>query len=76
MTMTRLYVSRMKSDVKLLASKCSNLKTVQDESNKKLEENEQELAACQLLIQQVNYLSNHIVVLVIGHTNPHSARMD
>ena len=51
--MTRLYVSRMKSDVKLLASKCSNLKAVQEESNKKLEENEQELAACQLLIQQV-----------------------
>ena len=54
MTMTRLYVSRMKSDVKQLASRCSNLKTVQEESNRKLEENEQELAASQLLIQQVN----------------------
>ena len=52
-TMTRLYVSRMKSDVKQLANKCSTLKTLQEESSRKLEENEQELAASQLLIQQV-----------------------
>ena len=53
-TMTRLYVSRIKSEVKQLATKCSNFKTLQEESNKKLEESEQELAASQLLIQQVS----------------------
>ncbi|XP_076808076.1 kinesin heavy chain-like isoform X2 [Clavelina lepadiformis] len=51
-TMTRLYVSRMKSEVKQLANKCQSLKSLQEESNKKLEESEQELAASQLLIQQ------------------------
>ena len=51
--MTRLYVSRMKSEVKQLATKCSTLKNQQEENNKKLEESEQELAASQLLIQQV-----------------------
>uniref|UniRef100_F6UK45 Kinesin-like protein n=1 Tax=Ciona intestinalis TaxID=7719 RepID=F6UK45_CIOIN len=51
-TMTRLYVSRMKSEVKQLASKCHGLQTQQEDNNKKLEESEQELSNSRLLISQ------------------------
>ncbi|XP_039255944.2 kinesin heavy chain-like isoform X1 [Styela clava] len=51
-TMARLFVSKMKSEVKQLVTRCQALESTQDDSNKKMEENEQELAACQLLISQ------------------------
>lgn len=52
-TMARLFVSKMKSEVKQLVSRCKILENSQENSNQKMEENEQELAACQLLISQV-----------------------
>lgn len=51
--MARLFVSKMKSEVKQLANRCKTLESFQDESNRKMEDNEQELAASQLLISQV-----------------------
>uniref|UniRef100_H2ZQE9 Kinesin-like protein n=1 Tax=Ciona savignyi TaxID=51511 RepID=H2ZQE9_CIOSA len=51
-TMTRLYVSRMKTEVKQLASKCHGLQSQQEESNKRLDDSEQELANSKLLISQ------------------------
>ncbi|XP_004691237.1 PREDICTED: kinesin-1 heavy chain [Condylura cristata] len=51
-TVARLYISKMKSEVKTLVKRCKQLEGTQTESNKKMEENEKELAACQLRISQ------------------------
>lgn len=51
-TVARLYISKMKSEVKTMVKRCKQLKSTQTESNKKMEENEKELAACQLRISQ------------------------
>lgn len=52
-TVARLYISKMKSEVKTMAKRCKQLEGTQSESNKKMDENEKELAACQLRISQV-----------------------
>ncbi|XP_068605314.1 kinesin-1 heavy chain [Brachionichthys hirsutus] len=51
-TVARLYISKMKSEVKTMAKRCKQLESSQSESNKKMDENEKELAACQLRISQ------------------------
>ncbi|XP_064410736.1 kinesin-1 heavy chain [Latimeria chalumnae] len=51
-TVARLYISKMKSEVKTMAKRCKQLESTQTESNKKMDENEKELAACQLRISQ------------------------
>ncbi|XP_053322504.1 kinesin-1 heavy chain [Spea bombifrons] len=51
-TVARLYISKMKSEVKTMVKRCKQLESTQSESNKKMEENDKELAACQLLISQ------------------------
>uniref|UniRef100_A0A8C6Y5Q8 Kinesin-like protein n=1 Tax=Naja naja TaxID=35670 RepID=A0A8C6Y5Q8_NAJNA len=51
-TVARLYISKMKSEVKTMVKRCKQLESTQIESNKKMEENEKELAACQLRISQ------------------------
>nr|XP_045375332.1 kinesin-1 heavy chain isoform X2 [Camelus bactrianus] len=51
-TVARLYISKMKSEVKTMVKRCRQLESTQTESNKKMEENEKELAACQLRISQ------------------------
>uniref|UniRef100_A0A2D4KU43 Kinesin motor domain-containing protein n=1 Tax=Micrurus paraensis TaxID=1970185 RepID=A0A2D4KU43_9SAUR len=51
-TVARLYISKMKSEVKTMVKRCKQLESIQIESNKKMEENEKELAACQLRISQ------------------------
>uniref|UniRef100_A0A674B5Z6 Kinesin-like protein n=1 Tax=Salmo trutta TaxID=8032 RepID=A0A674B5Z6_SALTR len=51
-TVARLYISKMKSEVKTMVKRCRQLESTQSESNQKMDENEQELAACQLRIQQ------------------------
>ncbi|GCB74580.1 kinesin-1 heavy chain isoform X1 [Scyliorhinus torazame] len=51
-TVARLYISKMKSEVKTMVKRCKQLESTQVESNQKLEENEKELAACQLRISQ------------------------
>lgn len=53
-TVARLYISKMKSEVKTMAKRCKQLESTQSESNKKMDENEKELAACQLRISQVH----------------------
>ncbi|XP_055399945.1 kinesin-1 heavy chain isoform X3 [Bubalus kerabau] len=51
-TVARLYISKMKSEVKTMVKRCKQLESTQTESIKKMEENEKELAACQLRISQ------------------------
>ncbi|CAL8279070.1 unnamed protein product [Lota lota] len=51
-TVARLYISKMKSEVKTMVKRCKQLEGTQSESNKKMDENELELAACQLRISQ------------------------
>uniref|UniRef100_A0A673A7J1 Kinesin family member 5B n=1 Tax=Sphaeramia orbicularis TaxID=375764 RepID=A0A673A7J1_9TELE len=51
-TVARLYISKMKSEVKSMVKRCKQLESTQSESNKKMDENEKELAACQLRISQ------------------------
>lgn len=52
-TVARLYISKMKSEVKTMVKRCRQLESTQTESSRKVEENEKELAACQLRISQV-----------------------
>ncbi|XP_064648627.1 kinesin heavy chain-like isoform X4 [Lineus longissimus] len=51
-TVARLYVSKMKSEVKTLVQRCEQLETFQTENNKKLGEREKELSEVRLLSQQ------------------------
>ncbi|KAJ3595000.1 hypothetical protein NHX12_004305, partial [Muraenolepis orangiensis] len=51
-TVARLYISKMKSEVKTMVKRCKQLEGTQSESNKKMDENDKELAACQLRISQ------------------------
>lgn len=52
-TVARLYISKMKSEVKTLMQRCSQMESTQTESNKKLEELEKNLSDSKLVIQQV-----------------------
>ncbi|XP_073702582.1 kinesin-1 heavy chain isoform X1 [Garra rufa] len=51
-TVARLYISKMKSEVKSMVKRCKQLENTQSESNKKMDESDKELAACQLRISQ------------------------
>ena len=51
-TVARLYISRMKSEVKTLVTRSQNFETSSSENNKKLDTAEKELSNCQLTIQQ------------------------
>ncbi|XP_044007267.1 kinesin heavy chain isoform X2 [Aphidius gifuensis] len=51
-TVARLFISKMKSEVKNLVQRCQGMETFQNESHKKISENEKELADCRLLISQ------------------------
>ncbi|CAB1340759.1 unnamed protein product, partial [Coregonus sp. 'balchen'] len=51
-TVARLYISKMKSEVKTMVKRSKQLESTQAESNQKMDENEKELAACQLRISQ------------------------
>ncbi|XP_058249004.1 kinesin heavy chain [Hemibagrus wyckioides] len=52
-TMARLYISKMKSEVKSLVNRSKQLEGAQAETSRKLQANEKELASCQLLISQL-----------------------
>ena len=52
-TVARLYVSKMKSEVKTLVSRAQQLESTQSEATKKLDNAEKDLSECRLLIQQV-----------------------
>ncbi|XP_076461046.1 kinesin heavy chain-like [Babylonia areolata] len=51
-TVARLYISKMKSEVKTLAGRAATLETQNSENSKKLEENETELSENKLKLQQ------------------------
>ncbi|UYV62320.1 KIF5B, partial [Cordylochernes scorpioides] len=51
-TVARLYISKMKSEVKAITQRCQQLEVFQQECNKKIEVHEKDLAECRLLISQ------------------------
>ncbi|KAL4222761.1 Kinesin-1 heavy chain [Mactra antiquata] len=51
-TVARLYISKMKSEIKSLVTKASSLENTQGEASKKLEIAEKDLSDCKLTIQQ------------------------
>uniref|UniRef100_A0A4W4DZ91 Kinesin-like protein n=1 Tax=Electrophorus electricus TaxID=8005 RepID=A0A4W4DZ91_ELEEL len=51
-TVARLYVSKLKSEVKTLVKRSKQLEGSQADSNKKMDENEKELITCQLRVSQ------------------------
>ncbi|XP_076011346.1 kinesin heavy chain-like isoform X2 [Genypterus blacodes] len=51
-TMARLYISKMKSEVKSLVNRSKQLESAQADGHRKIQANEKELASCQLLISQ------------------------
>ncbi|KAK6620412.1 hypothetical protein RUM43_014229 [Polyplax serrata] len=51
-TVARLYISKMKSEVKNLVQRCQGLEASQIDSNKKVTEFEKDLGECRLLISQ------------------------
>ncbi|XP_064814786.1 kinesin heavy chain-like isoform X2 [Oncorhynchus masou masou] len=51
-TMTRLYISKMRSEVKSLVNRSKQLENSQGDTSRKMAANEKELASCQLLISQ------------------------
>lgn len=51
-TVARLYINKMKSEVKNLAQRCQGLESSQMDTNKKVSEYEKELGECRLLISQ------------------------
>ncbi|KAK0178999.1 hypothetical protein PV327_007827 [Microctonus hyperodae] len=51
-TVARLYISKMKSEVKNMVQRCQGLETFQADCNKKMSEYEKELGECRLLISQ------------------------
>ena len=52
-TVARLYISKMKSEVKTMVKRSKQLESSQAESSQKMEETERELTACQLRISKV-----------------------
>ncbi|XP_041670637.1 kinesin-1 heavy chain-like [Cheilinus undulatus] len=51
-TVARLYISKMKSEVKTMVKRSKQLESTQAESSQKMEQTEMELTACQLRISQ------------------------
>ncbi|KAG7207269.1 hypothetical protein KM043_008943 [Ampulex compressa] len=51
-TVARLFISKMKSEVKNLVQRCQGLESYQVDCNKKVSEYEKDLADCRLLISQ------------------------
>ncbi|XP_062389638.1 kinesin heavy chain [Sardina pilchardus] len=52
-TMARLYISKMKSEVKSLVNRSKQLESTQADTSRKMQANEKELASCQLLVSQL-----------------------
>ena len=62
-TLARLYISKMKSEVKTLVTRLQSIETCQDETSKKLAQAEKELSDCKLIIQQVRVCAGYQSVL-------------
>lgn len=52
-TVARLYISKIKSEVKSMVKRCRNLENLQTECHRKMEETEREMSSCHLRISQV-----------------------
>lgn len=52
-TVARLYINKIKSEVKSMVKRCHHLETLQTECHRKMEETGRELSSCHLLISQV-----------------------
>ena len=52
-TVARLYISKMKSEVKTLVGRCGNLESASTEAQDKLHRTSSELSECKLHVQQV-----------------------
>ncbi|CAM4629463.1 unnamed protein product [Leuciscus chuanchicus] len=48
----RVFVSKLKSELKSVVKRCRNLENLQSDCHRKMEETERELCSCQLLISQ------------------------
>uniref|UniRef100_A0A3B3CM96 Kinesin-like protein n=1 Tax=Oryzias melastigma TaxID=30732 RepID=A0A3B3CM96_ORYME len=51
-TVARLYISKMRSEVKSLVNRSKQLESAQADAHRKIQANEKELASCQLLVSQ------------------------
>lgn len=56
-TAARLYISKMKAEVKTMVKRSKQLESSQAEGSQKMEEMEKELTACQLRASQVTFSS-------------------
>ena len=54
-TVARLYISKIKSEVKSVVKRCRQLENLQVECHRKMEVTGRELSSCQLLISQVGW---------------------
>jgi len=63
LTVARLYINKMKSEVKTIVQRCSQLETAQHEGTQKMDEMEKSLSDNRLLVQQVWHV--HILFLII-----------
>lgn len=52
-TVARLYISKMKSEVKTMVKRSKQLESTRSENSQKMDEMEMDLTACQLRISQV-----------------------
>lgn len=52
-TVARLYISKIKSEVKSMVKRCRNLENLQTDCHRKMEETEREMSSCHLRISQV-----------------------
>ncbi|XP_074598757.1 kinesin heavy chain isoform X2 [Brevipalpus obovatus] len=59
-TVARLYITKMKSEVKALVTRCNQMESFQTECNRKIEFNEKEMAECRLLISQYEAKMNSL----------------
>lgn len=62
--MARLYISKIKSEVKSMVKRCRQLENMQLECHRKMEETGRELSSCQLLISQVREVGKGYDILL------------
>lgn len=62
--MARLYISKMKSEVKTMVKRSKQLESTHADSTQKMEEMEIELTACQLRISQVTAAYHYCLCII------------